>query len=77
MRFTKTWIIESESNTKYCWDQETALRSNRETWKTDWKENENEVILDWRNNMFLSKQHTNKDKKQEIRQQKHRIIHDH
>ena len=76
MRFIKTWITELKSDIKYYWDQKTASRSNRETWKTDWKENEDDIILDWRNNIFLSKQHTNKDKKQEIRQQKHRIIHD-
>jgi len=76
MRFTKTWIIKLKSNIEYHWNQETALRSNEETWKTDWKENEDEVILSWRKNIFLNEQHTNKDKKQEIEQQKHRIIHD-
>ena len=66
MKFTKIWITESENNIEYCWDQETALRFNEETWKTDWKENEDEIILSWKKSIYLNKQHINKDKKQEI-----------
>ncbi len=54
MKFTKIWITESENNIEYCWDQETALRFNEETWKTDWKENEDEIILSWRKSIFLN-----------------------
>ncbi len=75
-RFIKIWITKSESDTEYHWDQETALRSNRETWKAGWKENKDEIILDWRKSIFLNKQYINKEKKQEIRQQKYRIIYD-
>jgi len=42
------------------------LRSNEQTWKTDWKKNEDEIILSWKKNIFLNEQHTDKDKKQEI-----------
>jgi len=66
MKFTETWITESENNIKYCWDQETALRSNEETWKTDWKRSEDEIILNWRKSIFSTEQHMNKDEKQEI-----------
>jgi len=76
MRFTKTWIMKSESDIKYCWNQKTALRSEKETWEADWKENEDKIILSWRKNISLNKQHANEDKKQEIKQQEHRIIHD-
>jgi len=65
-RFTKTWITESESDIEYYWDQETASRSDEETWKADWKENKNKIILSWKKNISLNRQHTNKDKKQEI-----------
>jgi len=73
-RFTETWITELKSNIEYCWNQETALRSNRETWMTGWKESKDEIILSWRRSISLNRQHINKDKKQEIEQQKHRII---
>jgi len=66
MRFTETWITKLESNIEYCWNQETALRSNEETWEADWKESKDEIILSWRKSIFLNKQHTDKDEKQEI-----------
>jgi len=43
---------------------------------TDWKESKDEIILNWEKSIFSNKQHTNEDKKQEIEQQKHRIIQD-
>jgi len=62
MRFTEIWIMKLESDIEYYWNQETALRLNEEAWKTDWKENEDEIILNWRKNIFLNRQHTDKDK---------------
>jgi len=67
-RFTKTWIVKSESNIEYCWDQETASRFNEETWEADWKRNEDEIILNWEKDIFLNRQHMNKDEEQEIEQ---------
>jgi len=66
MRFTETWIMKLKSDTEYHWNQKTASKSNRETWTADWKENKDEVISNWRKNIFLNEQHINKDKKQEI-----------
>jgi len=43
---------------------------------TDWKENKDEIISDWKKSIFSNEQHTNKDEKQETEQQEHRIIHD-
>ncbi len=43
---------------------------------TDWKEYKDEIILSWKKSIYLNKQHINKDKKQETRQQEHRIIYD-
>jgi len=74
MRFTETQITKLKSNIEYCWNQETALRFNEETWKRDWVENEDEIILNWKENIFLNEQHINENEKQEIEQQKHRII---
>jgi len=37
MRFTETWITELKSNIEYYWNQETALRSNEETQRTEEK----------------------------------------
>jgi len=76
MRFIKTWITELKSDIKYYWDQKTASRSNRETWTADWKESKERIILNWKKSIFLNRQHINEDKKQEIEQQKHKIIHD-
>jgi molybdenum cofactor biosynthesis enzyme MoaA len=48
-----------KSNFKHCQNQETASRSNEKTWQTDRKENRSKIILDWRRNIFLNKQHLN------------------
>jgi len=74
MRFTETWITELKNNIEYYWNQETALRSNKETQRTEEKRHRIWIILSWRKDIFSNWQHVNKDKKQEIEQQKHRII---
>ncbi len=55
MRFTKTWITELKSDIKHCWDQETALRFNEETCKTEEKRNRILIILDWEEDIFLNR----------------------
>jgi len=76
MRFIKTWITKSESDTEYCWNKETALRSDEETWRTEEKRHRIQIILSWRKSISLNRQHMNEDEKQEIEKQKHRIIQD-
>jgi len=65
-RSAETWITELKSNIKYHWDQKTALRSNRETWMTDWKESKDEIILNLKKSIFLNEQYMNEDAKQEV-----------
>ncbi len=73
-RITSTQITKSKSNTRHCENQEVAQRSDKQNSAIKKMNNKDETFCDWRKSLSKNKQHSCKMKKQEIEQQKHKII---
>jgi len=67
-------ITKLKSNIKHCRDQEVAQRSDKQDSATEETDDRDKIFHDWRKSLFKNRQHSYKVKKQEIEQQKHKII---
>ncbi len=67
-------ITKSKSNIKHCRDQETAQRSDEQNSAANRTNNRDKIFCDWKKSLSENKQHLCKAKKQEVEQQKHKII---
>ena len=69
-----TQITKPKSNIKHCEDQEVAQRFSKQDSATDRTNNRDKIFCDWKKSLSENKQHLCKAKKQEVEQQKHKII---
>ncbi len=75
-RTTSTQITKSESNIKYCKDQEVAQRSDKQNSTANRTNDRGKTFCSWRKSLFKNKQHSCKAKKQEVEQQEHKTVQD-
>ncbi len=73
-RTASTQITKPESNIKYCRDQKAAQGSSEQNSTANRTNNRGKTFCGWREGLFKNKQHSCKVKKQEVKQQEHRII---
>jgi len=73
-RTASAQITKSESNARHCRDQEVAQRPDKQNSATKRTNNKGKTFCDQRKSLPKNKQHSCKTKKQEVEQQKHKII---
>ncbi len=76
MRTASTQITKSESDIKYCRDQEVAQKSDEQNSTVNRTNNRDKIFHGWRESLSKNKQHFYKVKKQEVEQQEHRTVQD-